>query len=71
MKNIKALIPHIFDLGLNNIKFNGGMFDGKMLNSSDVVKEILRTVTQEGTKIIKLKLTKMNLRPEGIVDEIV
>ena len=47
------------------------MFDGKMLNSSDVVKEILRTVTQEGTKIIKLKLTKMNLRPEGIVDEIV
>ena len=70
MTNIKALIPHLFELGLNNVHLNGGYLDGVLYGCSDVVEEILRTTAADGNKLMKLKLTKMNLRHEGIIHQI-
>lgn len=71
LKNIKTLIPNLFDLGFNNIKIEGGYLDGRRYNSWELIEEILRTVAMEGTKLIRLKLTKMNLRSEGIIQQII
>ena len=67
LKNIKVLIPHIFELGLNNLRINGGILGDKKYIASDVIEEILRTTADEGTKLMKLKITKMNLGFESIV----
>jgi len=70
LNNIKTLIPHIFEIGLNNVHLEGGYLDGKLHTSSDVIEEIVKTIALEGTKLMKLKLTKMNLRHGGIITQI-
>ena len=61
----------MFDIGLNNVKLTAGFYDGKLYGTSDVIEEILRNLAFEGTRLIRLKLTKMNLRPEGIIHQII
>ena len=42
-KNLKILLPNIFDIGLNNVKLTAGYYEGKLYGTSDVIEEILRT----------------------------
>jgi len=56
---------------LNNIKLGGGFFEGKLYGVSDVLEEMFRTIAMEGSKLMKLKITKMNLRDEGVVQQLV
>jgi len=67
LNGLKALLPFLFELGLNNLHLEGGSVNGRKYNSSDVLEEILYTLAMEGSKLMKLKLTKMNLRSEGTV----
>ena len=65
--SIKALIPHISELSFNNIKMHGGYLEGRLYNSPDVIEEILKCISNSATKLMKLKVTKMNLKYEGII----
>ena len=47
--------------------FEGGYFKRKLCDRADVVEEILKTAAYMGTKIMKLKLSKINLKHEGII----
>ena len=67
LHNIKLLILHIFEFCLNNIRLDGGYLNGKHYSSSDVLEEIVRSIAMSATKLMKLKLTKMNLKSEGII----
>ena len=62
------MIPNIFQLAFNNLSSNRGNLDGNIYNFSDVVEEILRKTAYKASKLMKLKLTKMNLRHEGITN---
>ena len=71
LNNMKNLIPFLFELNLNNLRVNGGIFEDEYYISSDVIEEILRTTAFQGTKLMKLKITKMNLGYEGIINRLV
>ena len=71
------LIPHIFEFALNNIRLEGGFLEDRekeqkrLFNTSDVLAEILRTIALKGSKLMKLKVTKMNLRSENVVQQLI
>lgn len=51
--------------------FEGGYFNGKLYDRADVIEEILKTTAFTGGKIMKLKLSKINLKHENIIKNIV
>ena len=67
LNNFKRLIPHIFEISLNNVHLNGGYLGNERYVGSDVVEEILDTCALEAHHLMKLKLTKINLKSEGII----
>ena len=67
LKSIKTLIPHIFEFGLNNVRINGGYIGSRLYNSPDVLEELLSTMAKFATKLMKLKITKINLRNEEVI----
>ena len=71
LPNIKALLPYLNDLGLNNIKFNGGFIGDKLYGASDVLEEIIYAAAVTGEHMLTFKLTKMNLKTEGIIKQII
>lgn len=40
------------------------------MDKSDVLEEILQETAQASTKLMKLKMSKMNLKPERIINSI-
>ena len=48
LSNLKELLPFINDLGLNNIKFNGGFIGEKLYGASDILEEIIQTAALTG-----------------------
>jgi len=72
LKNMKAIIPHIFEFSLNNNFIEAGYDeDGRLYTTFDIVDEIISTLASKGTKLMKLKLTKMNLKNENTIEEII
>ena len=61
------LIPNIFEFCLNNIRMGGGFHEDYLYGVSDVVEEIIKTLALTATKLMKLKLTNMYLKDEGII----
>ena len=70
LENIKHVLPHIFELSLNNLHFGGGLYDGKLLACSQILEELLRLAVQNCFKLMKLKLTKMNLRGTTLMENL-
>jgi hypothetical protein len=64
---LKNFLPFIFELGLNNCHLEGGYLNDEYYLNSDILVEILYTIAMEGTKLMKLKLTNMNLRDDRII----
>ena len=69
LENIKLLIPNIFDLALNNIKLDAGYLDNKLYGKTDIIEDILSVLASPNSsgKLFRLKLSKMNLKPEAIM----
>ena len=58
----------MFDLNLNNITFVPGIDEhGVKKTSHDVLTEILTCSGMVGVNLIKLKLSKINLRNEEVI----
>ena len=61
----------MFEFGLNNVRMDGGYLDGEHYINSDVVESLLLKCATPANKLMKLKLTKMNLRHDGIINAII
>ena len=60
-------MPHLFELTLNNIHLGGGYLDGELVICSNLIEQLLRVTSLNGAKLMKLKLTKINLRQESLI----
>ena len=61
------LIPELFEFTLNNVQFISGIDNGTKFASLDMLARILRATAYRGRNLMKLKLSKMNLRNDQIV----
>ena len=61
-QKLKTLTPKLLELAMNNVQFEGGYSEGAFQSSQDLIESILKATAQEGAKLMKLKLTNMNLR---------
>ena len=70
MKSLETLcflLPKILELGLNNLTF---AYHAEM-TSCRMIQTILEKLAYRGTKLMKLKLTKINLNNDDTVDHII
>ena len=62
------LIPNLFDLVLNNVSFKTGINEKKLrLSPHDLLYKILYSAAYRGTKLMRLKISKINLSDEKLV----
>ena len=54
----------MFDLSLNAIHFNSGIIDGKKYDRYEIINAILSILAYKDAKIMKLKLSQINLNHE-------
>lgn len=63
MARLRSLIPNLFEFTLNNINFVPGVDErGRSWTSQELLEEVLDIAAASGDKIIKLKVSKINLR---------
>jgi len=55
---------------LNNLKLGGGMVDGKRVRSTGILEKLFYTAALKSDKLMKLKLTKMDLRNDALIANI-
>ena len=68
---MKKLIPNLFELTLNNVSLRGGELNGKTYTSSDILEDILHHTAYEAKrKLMKLKLSQINLQSEKMVKDL-
>lgn len=48
LTKLKLLIPHLFELSLNNVNVSGGTLDGEKFDSFGLLEEMLRLVALSG-----------------------
>ena len=58
------------ELVLNNIDFVNGKVDGQGRSGQDVLSEILYTLANDCSKMMKLKISEINLNNDEIINHI-
>ena len=67
VKTLEKLIPNLFNFILNNIQFTKVDDSSSVMTSQEIMIEILNSISVHGSKLIKLKLSKINLKNEQII----
>jgi len=67
LPRLKPLIPKLVELVLNNVDLVGGWAGEEDYAAQRVLEEILHTTAYVSTKLMKLKVSNMNLRGDRIV----
>ena len=61
MLRLEKIIPHLFELVLNGIHFVVSRVNGKNYSLHDIMYRILLATTKSYTRMMKLKITNINL----------
>ena len=67
LKRLRPLIPHIFELNLNNLHLECGYIDDEFYDQSGIIESVLRATALNATKLMKLTMSKMDLRHAKIM----
>ena len=69
LEMVEKIIPNLFELVLNNVQL-GGYMDRERIAFSNILEKLLRITAMNGNRLMKLKLTKMNLRYDGLIQSL-
>ena len=64
------LLPNLYELVLNNLSITGGKLDGKTVVDTTILDILFHEAFNITDKLMKLKLTKMNLRNDALIQDI-
>ena len=67
---MEPLIPHLFELNLNNLSLGGGIFEGKKIAGELIIEQLLQMTKDLARKLMKIKLSKLSLKRETVIQNL-